>query len=228
MRQRFFAILAIAVVVQACNPSQQKDCKEWVAKIDDDVICKAEVEKQYDLFLDNVAKMQRMDKKDLLSRINNDSEVKKNPMLLQFRKQNFVDNYIDEYIVYKEAKKQGYHKKDDVQTMLKRQRRNIISQAYLQDNMDNEKPVTDKQVEEYYKEYRKKDPRIARLPIQKAMKQIRYMLTKRKQQMQLKKMMQEIRDKYKINQNKKVSFGQKSSADIDQGQEKSAKDKAQE
>lgn len=208
MKQRFFAILAIAVVVQACNPTQQKDCKEWVAKIDDEVICKAEVERQYDLFLENVAKMQRVDKQKLLARINDDSEVKKNPMLMQFRKQNFVDNYIDEYIVYKEAKKQGYHKKDDVQTMLQRQRRNIISQAYLEENIDTQNPVTDQEVEEYYKEYRKKNPRIARLPIQKAMKQIRYQLAKRKKQMQLKKMMQEIRDKYKITQNKEASLEQ--------------------
>ncbi len=187
---------------QGCNAIKSKSCAEWVAKIDDYTICKEEIDKEYDLVLETYAKMQMVSKEKLLELVNDDNAVKQNRMLIQLRKENFVERYINEYLIYQEALRQKIHEKPKVQIMLKHQEKSVISQAYLEETLQKDITVSQEKVQEYYMNYKKRDPRVARLPIQQALQQIRHMLTERKKQMEVQKKVQEMREKFKIERNK--------------------------
>lgn len=198
-------ILGAAALLFSCNMKGGGNCTDWVAKIDNDVICKSQIDAEYNAVVDTYAKMQGLDREKFIELVNDDRFVKAQPMLLQLRKNNFTQRYINEYLFYREALKNNIDEDPAVKAIINYQKKSVISQHFLESTLKKDITVSDEEAQAFYKKNRDKIPALRQLPINQALDRVKRYLGEQKKQIELQKKVQEMRDKFKIEINKDLA-----------------------
>ncbi len=202
----FSAILAaISLTVSCKGGSMGSSCKDWVAKIDEEVICQSQIDAEYNAVISTYAKMQGLDKDKFIELINNDKFAQSQPMLIQMRKTNFTQRFINEYLFYREALKNNVDKDPAVQAIINYQTKSVISQHFQESSLQKDIVISDEDAQKFYIKNKDKIPGLRQLPITEALDRVKRYLGEQKKQIELQKRVQEMRDKFKIEMNKNVS-----------------------
>lgn len=206
IKNNYFAVIMIlnTIIFTAGCGFMGPTCKDWVAKIDNETICRSQIDSEYNVIIETYAKMQGMTPEKFQEMINDDSSVKNQPMLIQLRKKNFVSRYVNEYLFYREALKNGVQDNPKVKAMMLYQKKSYISQHFLESSLKKDISVSDEEIEKFYRKNKNKISSLRQLPIGEAFKRVRSYLSEQKKQKALQQKVQEMRDKFKIEINKSV------------------------
>ncbi len=181
----------IALAVFACGKGK------WIVKIDGETITIDELNDLYYAHHKNALMQMKFDiTNDDIDKLASDfTFVKKLPTL---NKEIFLNEVINQRIMYNKAVQAGVLDKPEVKAMMKVATDTAVVQYYIREKFKNEIGVSDQEVEAFYNEHR---DNFKMEPIEQAEKKIRQYLSSQKLLLKMKKMVDELKDVARIERN---------------------------
>lgn len=169
----------------------------WIVKIDGETITIDELNDLYYAHHKNALMQMKFDiTNDEIDKLASDfTFVKKLPTL---NKEIFLNEVINQRIMYNKAVQAGILDNAEVKAMIKVANDTAVVQYYIREKFKNEIGVSDQEVEAFYNENRE---RFKMEPIEQAEKKIRQYLSSQKLLLKMKKMVDELKDVARIERN---------------------------
>jgi hypothetical protein len=167
----------------------KQDRSQWVAKVDDTTISYDDFEREFNVHVYSLPI---------------DDEQKKRYRDDQNNKKKFLVNLINEYLIYKQALKERYDKRSDVQDLLKAVSRRAIIQVYLNDKIEPKlTEIPDEQIEAIYNQNKKL---FAGVDIDVARQQIRMQLLQKQYNDYLNDLIDSLKGEAKVYKNSEANL----------------------
>jgi hypothetical protein len=184
-------IALVAFSVFACGK------KNWIVKIDGETITIDELNNLYYAHHKNALMQMKFDiTNEEIDKLASDfSFVKKLPTL---NKEIFLNEVINQRIMYNKAVAAGVLDNSEVKAMIKVANDTAVVQYFIREKFKNEIGVSDQEVEAFYNEHREN---FKAEPIEQAEKKIRQYLSSQKLLIKMKKFVDELKDVARIERN---------------------------
>ncbi|MCX7678479.1 MAG: hypothetical protein N2316_04605 [Spirochaetes bacterium] len=184
-------MMIIFIASQSCGKSN------WIVKIDGETITLDELNELYYAHHKNALMQIKFDitNEDIDKFASDVNFVKKLPTL---NKEIFLNEVINQRIMYNKAVQAGVLDKPEVKAMIKVANDTAVVQYYIRERFKNEIGVTDQEVETFYNENRAK---FKAETIEQAEKMIRQYLATQKLLFKMKKFVDELKDSARIERN---------------------------
>jgi hypothetical protein len=165
------------------------DSDQWVAKINGDTITLDEFRREFGVHVFSLPIDEEQKNK-----YENDAESK----------QKFLNNLINEYLIYNKAVSEGYDKRRDVRDLVKAVSRRAIIQVYLNEKIEPKlMDIPDDQIETIYNQNKKL---FAGVDIDVARQQIKMQMLQRQYNDRLNDIVDKLKGEAKVIQNENIGL----------------------
>jgi len=195
MRFAVIATVACTALVIALFPGCGKG--EWIVKIDGEALTVQELDQLYYAHHKQILQQFKFDisNEDVDKFAADFTTMKRLPTL---NKEIFLNEVINQRLMYQKAVDAGALKSPEVEAMIKVAHDTAVVQYYIREKFKNEIAVSDQEVEAFYNENR---ANFKMEPIDQAEKKIRQYLSSQKLLKKMKKMVDDLKDIARIEKN---------------------------
>jgi hypothetical protein len=197
MKIIIFIIVSCGLIFNSCKKNSQK---EWLAKVDGNVIT---VDEFNSMYYTQLSALYNKNKEEIDNLANDPAEVTKNPML---NKSEFLVQLINQRLVYNKAVKEGLLDKKDVKAFIQMTQESAVIQLYVKEKFEKDIEVTDDEIGKIYSSQKE---RFKGAPIEQAEQYIRSNLIQQKLQMKVKELVDSLRDEAKIEKRQELLSSEK-------------------
>lgn len=182
------AIMVMAMVISCGNKYGGK----WITKIDDETITDNELNAYYYAQMKSIY---NLPKEEIDKLAQDPAQLERNPLL---NKSNFLEQMIQQRLVYKKAIDDGILKNEELKTLLDISKEGLVVQYYIREKFKNDIAISPQEVEMVYNQQR---TRFKGVPIDQAEMYIKQQLFQQKLNMKIKELVDTLRDERKIEKN---------------------------
>jgi len=186
-----YSFIAITILAMAISCGNQYGGK-WIAKIDDETITDNELNAYYYAQMKSIY---NLPKEEIDKLAQDPAQLERNPLL---NKNNFLEQMIQQRLVYKKAIDDGTLKNEELQTLLDISKEGLVVQYYIREKFKNDISIAPQEVEMIYNQQR---ARFKGVPIDQAEMYIKQQLFQQKLNMKIKELVDTLRDEKKIEKN---------------------------
>lgn len=202
-----FIALALMLPFTSCNGG---DNSEWVYNIEGKKITINQIEQAYDgqLFMLQQqlnATGQNIsidDIKNWIEKPETAPDPRMAAVLAQYSKKNFVQQYLNTFLLNLAAEKEGFNKKDSVQQNLEFLKKYFVASMYM---MHKAKPgeitITDAEALAEWEKIRQTNPRAQAIPIEQGLEYAKSQMRSQKMMQKQAQVGEDIKNEYKIKKN---------------------------
>ena len=192
MKTKFlYSVIAIMVLAMVISCGNQYGGK-WIAKIDDETITDNELNAYYYAQMKSIY---NLPKEEIDKLAQDPAQLERNPLL---NKNNFLEQMIQQRLVYKKAIDDGTLKNEELKTLLDISKEGLVVQYYIREKFKNDISIAPQEVEMIYNQQR---ARFKGVPIDQAEMYIKQQLFQQKLNMKIKELVDTLRDEKKIEKN---------------------------
>ncbi len=195
MKKNIFIVAGILLlssmllVITACNGTFSG---EWVAKINGETITQEELDNYY---YAQHKSMMNLPKEEIDKLATDPSATAQNPLL---NKQEFLEQMIRQQLVYQEAVDEGALENDEVEALIDMTKQSVVMGWYVKDKFKDDIDISQEEIEQVYNQQRS---RFQGVPAEQAELYIKQNIHQQKMQMKLREMVENLREKGKIEKN---------------------------
>lgn len=191
----FLLISSCALISIACG----KGSNEWLVRINGDEITKTEFDQLYyahhKQFFQQVLGLMNISNQDVDKFASDPGTVRRLPTL---NKQIFLQEIVNQRLLFNKAVSEGYDDKEELRALLKVAKETAVVQFYIREKFKDDIAVTDSEVETFYNENRAK---FKAEPIDTAEKKIRQFLSTEKLRKKMAMFVGNLRETSRIERN---------------------------
>lgn len=193
------SVIAASSLTLSCNKFGSGD---WLVKIDGNSISKSDFNDIYyahhKQFFQQMFGMLNVSNADIDKFAADPATMRRIPTL---NKQIFLQEIINQKLIYEKADDEGYLGKSELQTLINISRETAVVQYYVREKFDKDIAVSDQEVEAFYNENR---ARFKAQPVEAAEKSIRQYLSANKLRRKMAKFVSELREASQIDRSPKA------------------------
>lgn len=198
MAKFFFSILLVSFLFSCKEESQV------IETLDGHKVTVEEFRTAYDTYVDFISRSQNIEKKTLLEFIDKtEAEIPQQFLDLYFslQKRNFYNNYRQTLMTKIVADKKGFSSRPEVQSQMKFQEMQMVSQLFLQEEVEKKIKITQEQVEAECERLRKSEKNIDKIDIEKCLNFARANLRSQKTREEIPQLIERIKEEVSIRRN---------------------------
>ncbi|MDH7555228.1 MAG: SurA N-terminal domain-containing protein [Spirochaetota bacterium] len=187
----FYSVIAVMIFALAISCGNKYGGK-WIAKIDSDEITDNELNAYYYAQMKSIY---NLPKEEIDKLAQDPAQLERNPLL---NKNNFLEQMIQQRLVYKKAIDDGILKNEELNTLLDISKEGLVVQYYIREKFKNDITIAPQEVEQIYNQQR---ARFKGVPVDQAEMYIKQQLFQQKLNMKIKELVDTLRDEKKIEKN---------------------------
>lgn len=187
----FYLVIAVMIFALAISCGNKYGGK-WIAKIDSDEITDNELNAYYYAQMKSIY---NLPKEEIDKLAQDPAQLERNPLL---NKNNFLEQMIQQRLVYKKAIDDGILKNEELNTLLDISKEGLVVQYYIREKFKNDITIAPQEVEQIYNQQR---ARFKGVPVDQAEMYIKQQLFQQKLNMKIKELVDTLRDEKKIEKN---------------------------
>ncbi|MGQ9842082.1 MAG: SurA N-terminal domain-containing protein [Spirochaetota bacterium] len=187
----FYSLIAVIICALTISCGNKYGGK-WVAKIDNDEITDNELNAYYYAQMKSIY---NLTKEEIDKLAQDPAQLERNPLL---NKNNFLEQMIQQRLVYKKALDDSILKNKELNTLLDISKEGLVVQYYIREKFKNDITIAPEEVETIYNQQR---ARFKGLPVDQAEMYIKQQLFQQKLNMKIKELVDRLRDEKKIEKN---------------------------
>ncbi|HOE21340.1 MAG TPA: SurA N-terminal domain-containing protein, partial [Spirochaetota bacterium] len=142
-----YSFIAITILAMAISCGNQYGGK-WIAKIDDETITDNELNAYYYAQMKSIY---NLPKEEIDKLAQDPAQLERNPLL---NKNNFLEQMIQQRLVYKKAIDDGTLKNEELKTLLDISKEGLVVQYYIREKFKNDISIAPQEVEMIYNQQR--------------------------------------------------------------------------
>lgn len=190
-RKIFYSLIAVIICALAISCGNKYGGK-WIAKIDNDEITENELNAYYYAQMKSIY---NLSKEEIDKLAQDPAQLERNPLL---NKNNFLEQMIQQRLVYKKALDDSILKNEELNTLLDISKEGLVVQYYIREKFKNDITIAPEEVEMIYNQQR---ARFKGVPVDQAEMYIKQQLFQQKLNMKIKELVDRLRDEKKIEKN---------------------------